>query len=453
MQARLATSLTHAPSVLARRIIAARDQRLAAGAATALLASYPKSGRTWVRFMLAQYFVASRANERVTTRTMFSLTPNFDLNPSRGIPAFIRRTEATAIPMVPSTHAAFGSGIPRYLPVIFLIRDPRAVLNSAFHHVTRHKHSFSGSMDDFLSDGRKGLPHYVGYMNSWNKRLSTQSSMVIHYEDLISDPGSEIIKVLEFLQEPVDLQALDLAVHNSSFERMRALEIEEGLLGHAYDRSDENALRMRKGRVDGYREELTDAQQNLVEQACQAHLHEEVKARLQRYGFLAEPNRATVSAGAGGKSMKRGALGHRFASSHSMLGTVLQVLCELMIVVGLAAMFIAPLILAIEVGEWLLRREWDGYSVEDGLGLFGIDRPGPVETPNERMLDVLLAFPLTFALFLAGLLMLLVGVRYGDWGIQGVRLKKKLTVRRRRGRPRRSPDEPDLGPEPRNQRP
>jgi hypothetical protein len=119
-----------------------------------------------------------------------------------------------------------------------------------------------------------------------------------------------------------------------------------------------------------------------------------------------------------------------------------------MVIIGLAAMLIAPPILAIEAGEWLFRREWDGHSLEDGLALFGIDRVGPVETPTEQVLDVLLALPLTITLFLYGLLMLLAGVHFGDWGLQGVRLKKRLAVRQGRVPRKKMPKKPSSDLEP-----
>ncbi|HUD93127.1 sulfotransferase domain-containing protein [Sphingobium sp.] len=422
------------PALLARRMSAARSLRLASCAASALLASYPKSGRTWLRFILAQYFLASREVSPITTRTMFDFAPNFDLDPVRGIPAFIRRSEEAALPLVPSTHLRYSPMLPSHLPVIFLIRDPRGALNSHYHHVTRHKKSFTGGMDDFLTDAHVGIPHYARYMNSWGWGLSRHRHHILFYEDLIADTAAEMRKLLHFLGEQVDEQALAIAVERSSFDRMRALEIAEGIPGHSYDRSDADALRMRKGQADSFRKEMTRAQQICVEEGCRTALNRRILPKMAHYDF-ARPHRApTIGADGRSTSPARRSMGNGHAN------LAIQLLAEALVVFGLAAMLIAPPILAIEVGEWLFQREWEwgGRSVEDGLALFGIDRPGTIETPTDRIVDVLLALPLTMTLFMTGLMILLVGVHMGDWGVQGVRLKNSLAIRRRKSRHRRS---------------
>jgi hypothetical protein len=425
-------SLVQAPSLLARRISSARSLSLVSDAATALLASYPKSGRTWLRFILAQYFLASRQYAPITTQSMFTFAPNFDLDPVRGIPAFVRRSEEASFPLVPSTHLRFKPTLPSRLPVIFLIRDPRAVLISDYHHVTRHKMSFRGSIDDFLVDQDRGLSHYIKYMNSWATGLARHDHHIIYYEDLLADTESEVEKMLIFLDEPVNFKALQYAVENSSFEKLKALELAQGIPGHDYDRSDADALRIRKGQSDSFREELTIDQQKFIEDSCKSQLDRRMLARLERYGFLdIQPSPAAGQTSTPKPAAPKEAA-HDFTPNRRMANLGVQLLSEAMVIIGLAAMIIAPPILVIEVGEWLFRREWDGHSLEDGLALFGIDRVGPVETPTEQFLDVLLALPLTITLFLYGLFTLLAGVHFGDWGLHGVRLKKKLAVRQSR---------------------
>ena len=99
----------------------------------------------------------------------------------------------------------------------------------------------------------------------------------------------------------------------------------------------------------------------------------------------------------------------------------IQLIAEIMIVLGVIATAVAPIVLAIEVGEWLLSREWPGWSVEDGLGLFGIERGEVSETPAQRLIDVFLAIPLTVALFMIGINLFLGGLKLGDWGLDRAR--------------------------------
>lgn len=94
-------------------------------------------------------------------------------------------------------------------------------------------------------------------------------------------------------------------------------------------------------------------------------------------------------------------------------GRLFDALAHLLMVGGLIAACIAPLVLAIECFEWFTSSEWPGLTVADGLALFGLERSA-AETDPQRLLDLLLAVPLTVGLFCVGILMFLTGVNLGD---------------------------------------
>lgn len=93
-------------------------------------------------------------------------------------------------------------------------------------------------------------------------------------------------------------------------------------------------------------------------------------------------------------------------------GRDLLVPCLMM--AGLAAALVAPIILFIELFEWLTNSEWPGLTLADGLSLFGIVR-GSVETASQRLDDLLMAAPLTVALFVTGTYLFLFGAGLGRW--------------------------------------
>ena len=88
-------------------------------------------------------------------------------------------------------------------------------------------------------------------------------------------------------------------------------------------------------------------------------------------------------------------------------------LAHFLMVGGLIAACVAPLVLAVETFEWATNSEWPGLTVADGLSLFGLERADP-ETESQRLTDMLRAVPLTIALFVAGICMFLSGVNFGD---------------------------------------
>lgn len=86
----------------------------------------------------------------------------------------------------------------------------------------------------------------------------------------------------------------------------------------------------------------------------------------------------------------------------------------ILIMAGVAAVAIAPLILFIELFEWLTSSEWPGLTLADGLSLFGIEHAA-AESESQRFADLMLAAPLTIALFVTGVYMLLAGASLGSW--------------------------------------
>src|SRR5215212_594914 len=85
-----------------------------------------------------------------------------------------------------------------------------------------------------------------------------------------------------------------------------------------------------------------------------------------------------------------------------------------LMVAGLAAALIAPVILFIELFEWMTSSEWPGLTLADGLSVFGIVRDA-TETDSQRLDDLLMAVPLTVALFVTGIYLFLFGASLGRW--------------------------------------
>jgi hypothetical protein len=95
--------------------------------------------------------------------------------------------------------------------------------------------------------------------------------------------------------------------------------------------------------------------------------------------------------------------------------TLIQGIADVLLLCGLIVAAGAPLILAIEVFEWVTTHEWPGLTVADGLSLFGIEHETP-ENEAQRLIDLLMAIPLVIALFLTGISAFMIGIKFGDWG-------------------------------------
>lgn len=85
-----------------------------------------------------------------------------------------------------------------------------------------------------------------------------------------------------------------------------------------------------------------------------------------------------------------------------------------LMVAGLTAALVAPVILFIELFEWLTSSEWPGLTLADGLSLFGIEHEIG-ESDSQRLADLLMAAPLAIALFVTGVCTFLAGASLGSW--------------------------------------
>jgi len=258
---------------------------LRARSVDAFLASYPKSGRTWFRFVLANYFaILAGVDTELALHAMFEYLPNFDLDPGRGLP--VRDSAGLAwLPLVAVTHKRYQRMLFQGRPVIFMVRDPRDLLVSAYFHETRHKQRFDGSMDQFLVDNGRGLPALQRYLNAWGAQLERHPHLVLSYETLSSDAFKATTDVLAFLGEREDASALRTAISRSRFDVMQGRERVEGIRGHSYDLGDDQSLRMRNGKVGAFTEHLSASQVTMIETSLRTGLNQGAKALVAKTGL------------------------------------------------------------------------------------------------------------------------------------------------------------------------
>lgn len=248
----------------------------------AFLVSYPKSGRTWLRFLLSYYFAALRQNEtELSLQAMFRILPNFDMDKTRGLPAYDFDSPKQN-PLIAVSHLDYDTTLFGSQPVIFLVRDPRDVIVSAYFHASNHKKTFAGDIGEFLQDDKYGLAHLINYLNGWAEGLSGRSSVVLSYERMRRDTADTVIPILDLLGVKVDKMILERAVEAADFDRMGSLEKKEGIPGHEYDRSDPNSRRMRSGKVGSFSEVLSPNEAQTIVDRCRSELNEKAWEILQQ---------------------------------------------------------------------------------------------------------------------------------------------------------------------------
>lgn len=181
------------------------------------LVYFPGCGDSWTLFLIANLL---QLDPRVTLLDVERLIPAIDGQTRRFFKAMPR-------PRVIRHHESFH---PRYKNVIYIVRDPRDVLLSAYNSSLERTNSdgsypFMSFVTEFVTGTRSPVGSWGENVASW---LATRGSaprfLLLRYEDLLSETVRELEKVARFLGIHATSKHLAEAANRSSADNMRRLE-------------------------------------------------------------------------------------------------------------------------------------------------------------------------------------------------------------------------------------
>lgn len=224
------------------------------------LASYPKSGNTWVRVFINSILFESNRITNINNQKirLFPLRSDFEkinVNPD-DVMQFATNSINSQLLLnldnkikIFKTHNALWrvnnhsfTDNDNTLAVIYIVRDPRNILTSvknffrfenyekAFDFITNEKQSIGSKK--FI--GEINLPTIISswsnHYNSWKKWK--KNYLLVKYEDLLKNPFEEFNKIVIFLKQFYDLEIdgpeIEQIVKNCNFENLRKQEDEFG---------------------------------------------------------------------------------------------------------------------------------------------------------------------------------------------------------------------------------
>ena len=213
-----------------------------------LVAGYPKTGRTWVRYMLASALVEHYDLDLdVNLNNVYNIVPNDEAGRVPGQPAY---AYDGTVPKIEMTHQRYVESEHQYVMKIFLMRDPRDIMVSHWLHNQNQRHQFDGTLSDFIHDSKFGIDAFLDHLSSWAPKLNTKD--VVTYENMRSNPVGALKRIIDTLKVPISASEAAAAVSASSMDNMRQKEIQHGIAGHVYDKANPEALRVRRGKVGGF---------------------------------------------------------------------------------------------------------------------------------------------------------------------------------------------------------
>ncbi len=270
------------------------------------VASYPKSGNTWVRAFLHNYL--DNQNTPVDINTLHKdfvdevkayryqpflakgqSTAGMSLEEICAIRPLVQAQMAAAAPatLFVKTHNFQGAykGYPLHnwqvsSGAIYLVRNPLDVAVSL-------KHYFDYSYDEaiaYMAAEMAGTPNedenVPQVISSWSQHVASwtqedgNNMLVLRYEDLLSHPQRSFRKIESLLGVKKDVKRLAKAIRFSSFKQLKQQELQTG-----FAEKYEDAVRFfRKGQTEQWREELSEPQ---IRQIIADH-----KIQMQRFKYI-----------------------------------------------------------------------------------------------------------------------------------------------------------------------
>ncbi|WP_340116351.1 sulfotransferase domain-containing protein [Pelagibius sp. 7325] len=269
------------------------------------IASYPKSGNTWMRSFLANLILDEA--DPLPLKRISEICPSepteiwfrpfvqgevSDLAPKEIAALRVRAQERAVslnknvIPM--KTHSYLGEdcGQPIFsmkatFGAVYIIRDPRDVVISAADHFGISIDEMVEKMIDPLATCA-AMPGVIVHelQSSWSNHVESWTKwnhpgiFTVRYEDLLADPLDQFGRVARHFGISTDKARVKKAIDFSSFKRLQKMEAEQGFV----ERSLHSERFFRSGRSGGWREKLTPDQV--------ARIESDHAVQMKRFGYV-----------------------------------------------------------------------------------------------------------------------------------------------------------------------
>lgn len=269
------------------------------------IASYPKSGNTWLRAFLANVLAPSRPvdlNELADFCTSessahwaspFINVEHTEVLPNRKGMELRQKIQQRIVDLnrhqnvFIKTHNRYGTheGLPLIRPdlsvgAVYLVRDPRDVAVSLTHHWGMS----INQVIKFMEMNTIGTAPNVGeqifeIMGSWSDHVNSwtypkpKNTIVFRYEDCLADPRTTFGRLAKMLRLTNDDKVIEESIAATSFKSLKEQEQKSGFR----ERPEHAQAFFRKGTAGGWRGVLSESDVKRIEKA-----HSQV---MQRFGY------------------------------------------------------------------------------------------------------------------------------------------------------------------------
>ena len=242
------------------------------------LASYPKSGNTWLRSLLSSYLYTDNGTFD------FNLLNKIHQFPDKKYFEYFTK-DFTDIKKISDywlaaqdrinllnnnktvffkTHSALCTleknsftNKNNTKAAIYVVRDPRNLITSLSHHFSMsipESYNFITNTNKILTGGEWGeknfgistvLGSWSNHYKSW-KNIKFAPILIIKYEELLKDPDNTVLRTLRFLNKfiniKIDMKKISNTVNNCNFEVLSEMEKKQGFKEAAISKKNNKKL-------------------------------------------------------------------------------------------------------------------------------------------------------------------------------------------------------------------
>ena len=247
------------------------------------LVGHPKSGNTWLAYMLG-VAIEKDFNKSINIGNVQEFIP--------AIHAKDKKIELYGDLPEPRIFRNHGPLYPDLYPkTIYIVRDPRSVYISFYHHFMHDMHigkkeNFPREIEAFVDemvtygcvrDSGVNLVRWDKQVLEWLKRSKKQMVKIVKYEDIKMDRRKVLEDLIEFTGIPCSEEDINTIVERSSFDSMREEEKTYGATPYSGTKG-EGGYYIRKGESNGWKEELP---QNVIRK-----IEDEFAPVMKELGYL-----------------------------------------------------------------------------------------------------------------------------------------------------------------------
>jgi len=263
------------------------------------LASYPKSGNTWVRSIISSLLYSNDGNfnfelikkisqfpEKKYFKELMNDFDNFDKIKENWILAQESLNLDNKIKLLKTHHGKYTVGNDSFtndqntLATIYIVRDPRTLISSISNHYTLTLDDASNFLMTPQIIGNKkrweeketGMKCLLGKWNdhyrSWTRVKN--NLLLIKYEDLIHNPESELEKIINFLKKYLNIKTNDdknkKILKTTSFKNLKEMETKGLFKENVLNKEDNSKVNFfHLGPANNWKDNLNEDVKNKIE--------------------------------------------------------------------------------------------------------------------------------------------------------------------------------------------